>query len=928
MSELNFYNNVPFFDRIVKDTCWTPPSTFYSLHRATMEGVIIAWTILAVSLCICPSDSYDRHDVTFSRRPPRRVLRGRRDSSSSLECVLKLEKGVADCSMRQLEKVPDDLAKNINTLDLSFNEIPALLNNAFRTYTSLTKLLLTTNRLVNIESEVFYPLVRLKEIDLSHNYLKLHTGSIFQFCKHLSYIDLHSCGINYIPDDFLKWLPRLDFLDLSSNKLNRLKLSCTSNGTIGILKIGDHGQVAMFTSEFVNLSCKIDEMYFGYKVIIVDPDTVATLRVRKLTFYWVYLLPKMWLKFFNGITRSNIESLDLGRSNLGKNALTFINLQDKHLTTVDFSSSKIENRMYQSVFSSLNMVSHLILEYNLIERIEPEYFTGMDALKSLHLHGNKIATINQEPYSNWTIDVYEIDLSRNRLREIHPFSFYGLQNLTVLNLYANYLLETLNITSFSLLRNLKYLNVSRTGLTNLGLFAPLLKSFLCYGLASSKRSPINDAITFKHTPLLEYIDLQNSELASIDFYFSQSLFKGLRKLRTLKLSNNGKLDNWNILSKSLFEDTLLSELFLSNCGIGKSSLSGATFNGLVQLSFLDLSNNNLLTLPRDVFQTVINLQTLDLSSNSLVSFDEMAFSNLSLLKELYLGKNKLMYLSHAAFRCIQPSLRWIDLSNNPIVCSCDMTWLLSWLETSLSLVNEKQTVCSLASIDSLKGKHLTAFNAEVCQVNRYIILYCGIPIFVFAAALTVVIIHHNRWWFRFKFFLLKLAIFGFREIQDARDHRDFEFDLNIMFIDNDEEWVRDHLRPFLEERLPDFDRVVFGDDDLILGMHILDAVDFIVQRSYKTVVLFSRRAVLDNWFLIKFRTAMDHVADVEMENLVVIFLEDIPDEELPFLLRLYLSDRRPHLLWMEDEEGQEYFWKELLKDLTINLRRNNLIPPE
>ena len=73
---------------------------------------------------------------------------------------------------------------------------------------------------------------------------------------------------------------------------------------------------------------------------------------------------------------------------------------------------------------------------------------------------------------------------------------------------------------------------------------------------------------------------------------------------------------------------------------------------------------------------------------------------------------------------------------------------------------------------------------------------------------------------------------------------------------------------------------------------------------------------------------MEHATDVQMENLVVIFLEEIPDTELPFLVRLYLSDRRPSLLWVKDEEGQKYFWKELLKDLSVNLRWNNLIPLE
>ena len=103
---------------------------------------------------------------------------------------------------------------------------------------------------------------------------------------------------------------------------------------------------------------------------------------------------------------------------------------------------------------------------------------------------------------------------------------------------------------------------------------------------------------------------------------------------------------------------------------------------------------------------------------------------------------------------------------------------------------------------------------------------------------------------------------------------------------------------------------------------------YAVENGYKTIVLLSRASVRDNWFLIKFRTAMDHVNDVQLDNIVVIFLEDIPDEELPFLVRLYLSDRRPYLMWVENEQAQRYFWLELVKDLTINLRRNNLIPPE
>ena len=158
-------------------------------------------------------------------------------------------------------------------------------------------------------------------------------------------------------------------------------------------------------------------------------------------------------------------------------------------------------------------------------------------------------------------------------------------------------------------------------------------------------------------------------------------------------------------------------------------------------------------------------------------------------------------------------------------------------------------------------------------------------------------------------------------MQDARDHND-EFDVNIILYDEDEEWIREQLAPTGSRRTAStVSEYVFGDQDLVLGMHYLDSVDYVVTHSYKILVL-SRAAVHDHWFILKFRTAMDHVSDV------VVFLEDIPDDEMPFLARLYLSDGRPYIHWTEDVRGQEYFWDELTKNLTINLRTNDLIPNE
>ena len=155
------------------------------------------------------------------------------------------------------------------------------------------------------------------------------------------------------------------------------------------------------------------------------------------------------------------------------------------------------------------------------------------------------------------------------------------------------------------------------------------------------------------------------------------------------------------------------------------------------------------------------------------------------------------------------SLSVIDLSGNPLVCNCQMKWLVEWLKGEVEILNGDHTTCSSASVESAKWKPLLDFHpGDVCHPN--IALYCTIPVIVLAiSVLIVTFVHYHRWMLRYQWFLLKLAVCGYDEIQDAREHGDFEYDLNVIFTDADEEWVRSQLKPSMEERLPDFDRNVY-----------------------------------------------------------------------------------------------------------------------
>eukprot|EP00057_Strongylocentrotus_purpuratus_P023412 XP_011677886.1 PREDICTED: toll-like receptor 4 [Strongylocentrotus purpuratus] len=528
----------------------------------------------------------------------------------------------------------------------------------------------------------------------------------------------------------------------------------------------------------------------------------------------------------------------------------------------------------------------------------------MNKLEILHLEHNHINQINPNNSFWSTPHVREIYLGYNELKFLSRTAFQGLDNLFTLDITFNTNFMELVINQYTGgLFNLRYLVVSNNVIRDFLVDAPYLISLT----SSASGDYFRSGITFQDTPSLQWLDLSYSNIRSQLLWnslTSTSLFDGLDNLAHLELEGNP-----------------ISEL-----------LQGM-FRGLFALEFLDLSDCEVSSIQSNVFRGLSSLRTLSLGGNKLqrLPFNLLTFDNNTSLETLVLAGNKFTYFNYSSFEPLMFTKNLsIDISQNELICNCDISWLVKWLDGQVNVLNADNTVCSTASatLSSLRGKPLLTFiPSDLCGPNIVLICSTSLAVIVFAA--TLLLIYHFRWFVRYKLYLLKLAVIGYNEIIDARDHGDFEFDLNIMFMEDDEHWVQEHLRPVLEERLPNFNRNAIGDDDLIPGMYYFDAVFYVIEKSFKTVLLLSRAAFQDNWFMKKFRIAFEQVNDARMENIVVVFLEDIQDAELPFLVRLYLSERRTYLWWMEDERGQEYFWNELILTLQRdNVRWNIMVPPE
>ena len=512
------------------------------------------------------------------------------------------------------------------------------------------------------------------------------------------------------------------------------------------------------------------------------------------------------------------------------------------------------------------------------------------------------------------------------MKEISPYTFHGLDNLTKLDLSDNYLLVSLHITSFTGLQSLEILDLRYCDIDSLSLHANKLKSFIFLPAKHwyTFYGPFVPGNTFRYTQGIENLTISYS----ISSYYLESddgllLFNGLRQLKFLTLDNN---DFSSGLPNGLFDAcTILQELDIHSSLI--SYIQSSLFAHLTNLQLLNLKGNYIKHLP-PLFH-LYHLMYLYLNDNKLIDLHKDAFRKMSSLKELKLEGNFLTSFNHSTFSDLGAMTLQISLSGNPLACNCELGWFTEWMKGPVQIIDKDDIICSAtpATLSSLRGKRITLFEpAKLCSTNP--VLFSAVPFAFLGLTALAMFTYYFRWYLKHKIFLLKLAVLGYDELQDARDHKDFEYDLNVVLFDENDDWVEENLRPVLLQRLQDFGRNAIGDDNLPLGMYYLDAIYHVMERSYKIVLLISRAAVQNNIFLTKFRMAQDLVNDLQIENVIVIFLEEIPDEELPFVVRLYLSSRRPYLRWTEDDEGREYFWLQFIKLLKVNKKHDPLIPAD
>ena len=404
---------------------------------------------------------------------------------------------------------------------------------------------------------------------------------------------------------------------------------------------------------------------------------------------------------------------------LARNDLLYEPGQFQRLTALEYLDLSWNTQFKPANDSFSGLVNLQVLYINntdLYNEFHTALFTEPSNLKVLSLRESVLSFIPNGFFSNLK-HLLSLDLSHNDLTTLEAETFTGLSNLRSLNMEANWRL-TLTDHILDGLSGLEVLDISGCGIRTIGmdLFSDL-NMLTDLDLGSNMISSL-DADRFVNLSQLVHLDLRNNMMQGV----TKHSFNGLSAITTLSLQSN-KLEIDNEVAREIFRPFQRLEHLNIKHGLSPTftpEVLPKLFLPLQSLIHLDLSENNLTTLPKDTFQAQHQLMELRLDDNHLeiVSFDVRQMEKLEVLD---VRNNNIAYITPHATHGIdilkQHSNITIFIDGNPLLCDCRHSEFVSWLSNTHAVYNLINMTCEFEN-----GTQVSL--SEVKDLYDYLVVRC------------------------------------------------------------------------------------------------------------------------------------------------------------------------------------------------------------
>ncbi|XP_075052867.1 toll-like receptor 3 [Mixophyes fleayi] len=832
-------------------------------------------------------------------------------------CKITLDK--ADCSHKELSVIPTDLPASIKVLDLSHNRLKQLPAANLSRYDKLEHLDVGYNTLHILETALCEKLPLLKILNLQHNEFVKIPESAFLSCKNLVELSLNSNGMREIIGNPFENLESLQILDVSHNKMTSTALGDKEQLSNLAELLFSHNMIMELKKEaltFLGQNNTVQKLDLSYNPVkLINPDCFQQLRnLHTLVMANMSLGPKLTELLCKELANTKIEVLILLNSQLSKiHNTTLKGLASTNLTSLDISKNSL-SQIDNDSFIYLDHLKILNLEENQVSYLSSKAFNGLSNVKSLNL--KNFFSSSKDP-------------------KIDDLSFQWLKNLEYLNMEKNkqIALTTLTFAGLISLKNVSFSECIFPVITN-NTFSSFSKSPLI-SLNLTKTSLTT--LRYKAFFYLEYLQVLDLGLNRINQDLTGYEFEGLHSIKMIYLSYNNQL---SLTSNSFSFVPTLEKLYLRKSALTFKSLSKSPFSHLQNLTLLDISNNNIANIGEDYFAGLHNLRILNLQHNNLArlwkkanpggpvlflkglnkleildllsnGFDEIpadAFKGLSNLNVLEMGENNVYLLptslfddqsslvtldlhknlitsvEEITFKNVFSNLKILNMGSNPFDCTCEsISWFANWLNRTNTSVQGLEYVCNTPF--KYHGVLVEVFDSSPCKDTApfkavFTLTFTLTICFIF----LVLLLNFQGWRIKFYWSVLENKILGFREIDPG--NQNYDYDAYIIHAKKDMNWVERYLLTLENDETCPL-RFCFEERDFEGGALILQSIVNSINQSRKIIFVITHYFLNDQWCKgFKIHHAVKQAIEQNRDNIILLFLEDIPDYKLNHTIHL------------------------------------------
>ncbi|XP_035037727.1 toll-like receptor 3 isoform X2 [Hippoglossus stenolepis] len=875
----------------------------------------------------------------------------------------QVQDGRADCSHLSLSAIPPYLPGNISSLDMSHNRLVRIPPASLNPYQGLLHLDVSYNSVTKLDQGLCQMLPLLQTLNTKHNEVHLLKEEDLSHCTSLIWLNMASNRLKLQGQPFSA-LKNLKSLDVSMNKLMSAKISShpqLPNLVTLNLAFNDFTTLKKDDFSFLENSALLQVLDLSSVPLkTLEPGCLKSISgLRTLIMDGSKMGVQVLSKLCSELSGSSIDALSLRKMNLVTLPnTTFAGLQKANLTFLDLSHNSM-GKIEEGTFQWLPRLQTLILTDNNIKHVTKATFQGLKSLTKLTLTK---ALVKSRTSSTPIIDDFSFQmlsaleslmLQGTAFREITAHTFTGLTSLKELDMSWSSCISLRIISNKTLLSlagsPLRKLNLTATAITRinpgsfsvLGNLTTLLldlnfieqtlsgKEFEGLGQIQEIHMTYNhwkiqlSSTSFINVPNLRVLTLKKS-LNSTTLHLDQSPFQPLSNLTYLDLSNNNIANIRQSMLKGLENLKVLKLPHNNFARLWKDANPGGPvlfLEGAEKLTTLWMDNNGLDEIPQEALRGLTNLRELSLSNNLLNSLKDSVFDDLKSLQVLRLQKNLITAVKPEVFGTPMRKLSLLVIDKNPFDCTCEsILWFVTWLNsTNMTIVPDlsDQYMCNTPL--AYFNHSIMQFDTLSCKDNTpFYALYLLSSTTVLMLMVTALFVRFHGWRIQFYWNILVSRTLGFSDAS-VEEGREFEYDAYIIHAERDARWVERVMVPLENENC----KFYLEDRDAVPGVSLLQSIMENMRRSRKIVFVVTESLLRDPWCRrFTAHQALHQVIEASRDSVVLVFLQDVHDYKLSRALFLRRGMLRPRCIldWPEDKERVPAFHQKLLMALGMTNR--------